>query len=1061
MKARSACFLVLLVIFISSVHTVEALQPKRPDPTQNDSCAGHAELNGWESSQFLQVSMGQRSEISAQFLAYPGCGGRMLDALRQLGAKIGFADEKSGFALVTVPRDKLLETLDIAGVEYAYTRDDDRNYYQDPDAKVPQSDRKAEPVPTIVIPYPRVAKTLPADGPFFDAGVIGLTDLWKQHPEADGRGTRVAVADEGLDLLHPELQEARDAEGHIVPKVADLGTLTTPEEDASWVQLGDPTQTSNGSFTAAGRNWIAPVDGTYRFGVLKQDLVLGPVGNSHTQKLSLSVGVLWDEQSGKVWVDTDGDGSFRNQRALRDYGQSHDIDWFGTKTGEDDNRIPFGLKIDVAKKAVYVRIGGEHGNLVSGALAGNNWTGGLYTGTAPSAQVIDESLGRADMLAQMVRSFARPDVDVINRSGGIGRAGYTGSREGIEDFAQHVLERAIAVYGKPLACYSAAVGTIHVNDYAGPEMLRRNRQVGSPYKDTINSFVWDLPNGMINTVVAPSANLETDSRYEPQDITWPDGKRHNFSDERFNPPAPDGYVIGANNSPTIPVVSGLLADLISAAKHDHIRYNAVRLNNAVFTGTKLLDGFAISQQGYGLINAAESWDQLAKMAKADNPANPDLTSFSLSRTEAGQSVAVQGFHADLANVGEKLDGQIWVTRRGGYAGGRKYSLSLRGNNGSFELVDHEATLVRDKATRIRFRTNGTSGWNIVFLELRDAKADVVMQDVPLSVRVPDAPKKMAAGVDQYESTIPPLHSESRFVRVGDDVQGARYVMKIPYTGPENISTRDFPGGRYRETKAPPGEPVDVAHHVGPMETLESLVANDQPGTQPIFWENRGRPEYATQYDGPAPDVPIHAELTVTKYAVAIEEGANDTLTVTNKLAAIEGKTELYDASLRSSQLSGTGTHASGEMQETLPANLVQWRVRVTPDSAPSDGADVYLLNCGGKNGCYVAAQKEFVAAGHTLFVDKPQAGGWKIVVRSRNASRQPATYTVHEALLVAGDTIDSDGGKHRSGDTWTLPLPSKQHDAQYAAFRIAGTPGNTREKNGLVIGLTPLDRNAP
>jgi hypothetical protein len=32
---------------------------------------------------------------------------------------------------------------------------------------------------------------------------------------------------------------------------------------------------------------------------------------------------------------------------------------------------------------------------------------------------------------------------------------------------------------------------------------------------------------------------------------------------------------------------------------------------------------------------------------------------------------------------------------------------------------------------------------------------------------------------------------------------------------------------------------------------------------------------------------------------------------------------------------------------------------------------------------------------------------------------------------------------------------------QYAAFRIAATPGNEREKNGLVIAMTPLDKNAP
>jgi Subtilase family len=1051
--------IVWLLVFLNSlpISLGYPIYAQEPDA----SCKGHAQLNTYERGQFLEVAEGQRPEVSAQFLAKPGCARPMLDALKDLGATIDFADERSGYALVTVPKDELLNTLDIASIEYAYTRDDDRIYYQDPVAKVPQSERKGEPVPVIAIPHARVATTLAPDGPYFAADEIGLTKLRQEHPEADGRGIVVAVPDEGFDLLHPALQRARDATGNTVPKVADLSTLTTFDEDSGWVLFGDSIQTNQGAFRAAGRSWTMPEDGMYRFGIFRQDLVLGPEDNAHSKKLSLSVGVLWDQQNGHVWVDTDGDGSFKNQRALGDYGVTHDIDWFGAKSGDEDNRIPFGIKIDAAQNAVYIRIGGEHGAFVGGSLAGNRWTGGLFDGTAPSAQLVDESLARASLIAAIVEMFARPDVEVVNRSGGLGRAGYTGSHEGIEDFAQRVIERAIAVYNKPIATYSSAVGTIHVNDYAGPEMLRRNRQLAPPYKDTINSFVWNLPNGLVNTILAPSANLDTESRYKPFTLRWPDGRTRSFSDDRFEPNAPDGYVIGANNSPTIPVVSGLLADLISEAKHEHIRYNATRLNNAVFTGARLLDGFPVSQQGYGLINAAQSWDQLAKMAKADDPANKELTSFTVSRIEAGRSIEVQGFHADLPNVGEELDGEIWITRHGGYAGGRKYTFSLRGNGGNFELLDHKAALERDKPTKIHFRTDGGSGWNIVFLELKDVAADVVMEDVPLAVKVPDVPEKIAAGVDKYESTIPPLRSESRYVLVGEDVQAARYDMKIPYTGPENISTRFFPGARYRTTKEPAGEPVNAAHHVGPMETLQSLVINDAPGTQSIFWENRGRPEYATQYDGPAPDVPIHAELTVSKYAVQLKRGANDTLHLTNQLAEIEGKVELYDATLKTSQLPGSGLHASGETERTLPGDLVQWRVRISSDSIFSEPADVYLMNCAGKEGCSVVAQQEISAAGKTISIDKPQAGDWKIAVRSRGQVHQTVTYTVHEALLTKGDAIDPDNSKHPSGETWTLPLPTKQSDAQYAAFRIAGTPGVESEKNGLLIAMTPLDGNTP
>src|ERR1700728_3713411 len=169
-----------------------------------------------------------------------------------------------------------------------------------------------------------------------------------------------------------------------------------------------------------------------------------------------------------------------------------------------------------------------------------------------------------------------------------------------------------------------------------------------------------------------------------------------------------------------------------------------------------------------------------------------------------------------------------------------------------------------------------------------------------------------------------------------------------------------------------------------METLESLAVNDEPGTQQIFWENRGRPEYATQYDGLAPDVAIHAEITVTKYAAAIATSAVHTLTVANKLADVEGKVELYDATIKASQLAGTGPHDWGELERTLPPGLEQWRVRVTSDSSSTGPTDVYLLDCSGKNGCYVAAQQEIATPSKTLAVEDPHEGAWKIVVRSRD-----------------------------------------------------------------------------
>jgi hypothetical protein len=247
-----------------------------------------------------------------------------------------------------------------------------------------------------------------------------------------------------------------------------------------------------------------------------------------------------------------------------------------------------------------------------------------------------------------------------------------------------------------------------------------------------------------------------------------------------------------------------------------------------------------------------------------------------------------------------------------------------------------------------------------------------------------------------------------------------------------------------------------------MLTLRSLVPNTEPGIQVVGWENRGRPEYSTPYDAPSPDVPIHAEVTVTKYAMSISRGPGSTLDITNKLADVEGKVELYEASVNSHSLIGAGTHSDGELEVELPPALVEWRVRIRSSSTSLIPSDVYLLNCTGKDGCYVAAQAEITGTGQTVVADSPTSGKWKILVRSRVQQMRPRRYSVQEAQLRPSVLpIETLNLMHSSGSTWSITLPVGQEGIQYAAFRIAGTPGEKRQEKGMQIAMTPIGQNLP
>lgn len=1038
-------------------------------PSGFGQCANHAVLSDDERSTFISAAYGTRPEIAVHFLAAKDCSANVLHSLRDLGAYVRFADERVGYALAIMPKEKILDALDLPGIDFASAAIfgiDDVYYYKD-SSLVSPLERKITPVPPIMIPYPRVSTMLPKDGPYFAAKEAGLTSLWRQYPEADGRDVRVAMLDEGIDLLHPGLQVATNMKGKLVPKVSDIVVFTNPDEDAGWIEFGEPIRTKDGTFEADHRTWTVPHDGTFRFGIFSKQIYLGDEWlwrlehDTHIKKVQLSVGVLWEQESKRVWVDTDGDGDFRNQRALGDYAETHDVDYFGSKDGEDDNRIPFGIKIDAAKRAVHLSItDGPHGTWVAGPLAANRLTGGLFDGAAPNAQLIDvRILPTSIHLASALSSFARADVDIVNKSGP-----FANSYD--DAFPRRVLERAIAVYGKPITCACQIAGALDVSDYVSPEMLRRNRDLSPPYAETMNGGLQLNRDGLVNTLLAPSTSLITQSRYMPYVVPWEDGRLH-ITDVVLGPPAPPGYAIGANPSPTIPVVSGILADLISGAKHGHIRYNAARLSQAVLTGTRLVDGFPAAEQGFGLINAAGAFDQLVKMAGADDPGVAELTSFAVVRLQDGHRTEVNGFQTDLPQPGRTLHGQLWITRRGGYAGGRNYTISLRGNDGTYQVLDHKLTFVRDEPVRVRFVARVTSGFHVAFLQLRDSNAGAVMQEVPLSVRAPDVPENLAPGVEKYKTTIPTLRNDTRYVHLGEDAQAARFLMRIPHDGPGFISLRAMPGFRYGvvgdrfvAANRPPGAAVDAAHHVGPIEEFESLFLNTKPGTQEIWWTNRGgQQEYATPYDDPAPDVAITGTVTVTKYAVAFSKHSDQTLHMTNKLAEIRGKVELYDAKLTSSELGRSGSQPPVTIERTLPSHLSQWRVAVSFATNWSGDVTAFLLDCTGKQGCVVAAQRPVTARGTTLVVDDPHEGEWRIVIWSRARGQKLESFHVREAtLLPVSDATPSVDQTCAPGSTRSIPLPA---GVSYAAFRIAGTPGDVRQENGLRIAMRPLRTDVP
>ncbi|HEY0341788.1 MAG TPA: hypothetical protein VGC34_13345, partial [Steroidobacteraceae bacterium] len=207
------------------------------EPTPAADCANSRRPDVTELRRVIEATYGNGPDVYVEALAQEGCESHMLESLSLVDARLRFSDPRVGYALFRVDRERVLEVLDLPGVAEL---DVPTMWNQDRRTRslgfIAIAEREIQPLPAIAIAFHRVTTTLAADGPFFAASEAGLTQLWQRHPEADGRGVTVAVVDNGVDYLHPELQLARDAGGRLVAKVADIVPVDSPEDpNPNWV----------------------------------------------------------------------------------------------------------------------------------------------------------------------------------------------------------------------------------------------------------------------------------------------------------------------------------------------------------------------------------------------------------------------------------------------------------------------------------------------------------------------------------------------------------------------------------------------------------------------------------------------------------------------------------------------------------------------------------------------------------------------------------------------------------------------------------------------------------
>jgi hypothetical protein len=572
----------------------------------------------------------------------------MVAGIQAAGGLVAYRHDSLGYVRASMPIAKIAVVDELDSIQAA-----------DVDQVLPLP----SPVLEAVEDEPQAAPdaTTPPVNPWLPAGDIGGPQFRQANPTYDGRGVVIGILDSGVDVTRPELQTAKTLAGASVPKIVDwvAGTDPLTDGDASWVkmetQVSAPTKAT--TFTFAGATYTAPERGDYRIGVFDEALLCAnPASANCETKNNVNLdgdgtdkyAVLWDEKRNRVWVDTDQDLSFADQKSLQEFAKRRDWDKFGVDnatTAAIVEEMPFVVDVDAANK--YVNVGlvaSGHGTHVAGIAAGKGYYGGAFDGVAPEAQVVSVrgclfggGCTSHALIEGMIYLADDARADVINMSiGGLPALNDGNNARAelynrlIEDFKVQIFLSqgnngpGVNTSGDP----SVTTNAVAVGAYQSAATWAANYDSIVPKTHTMWPFSSRGPRedgGFKPNITAPGSAVST----------WPTWNRNVASARSFV--LPPGVEMIQGTSMASPHAAGGAALIVSALKQNAtgeggLKYRPELLRQALNSTATFVPGYQAHEQGNGLMNVPAAWELFRQTTKRTEvtalaPVNTILASF--------------------------------------------------------------------------------------------------------------------------------------------------------------------------------------------------------------------------------------------------------------------------------------------------------------------------------------------------------------------------------------------------------------------------------------------------
>ncbi|TMC03537.1 MAG: hypothetical protein E6J41_27165, partial [Chloroflexi bacterium] len=470
----------------------------------------------------------------------------------------------------------------------------------------------APPVPAPASPpappgAPLTPDRLTADNPFTPSRDVGSPQFIAAHPAWDGRGSAIAIIEFLPDPRHELFRgPARDLDGSPCPKLRRFVSACEPGagdfDPRCCARMDVAVEVRGGEFAHEGRRYRVPGSGRYRFGTYHLVDSIGP--GPRFAETTVEVPVLWEERSGQVWVDVDGDGDFAAHRPVRDVNAAWDVFEFPPQVGATQLGPTQAVRVHASQRVITFHTALlAHTAAVAAVAAGSHLLGGDAHGVAPGAQLVIVQragwiLDRRDHheIEAFCVAASQPDVSVIctQQSPHIGYPQDGGS---------------LVARGPASSTLGADLGDGRATLAAGASVHRdtldqRDRPARLADPEGVLDFSSRGPaadGAMKPDLLAPGLWLAPEEEAPP-------GARGLRS---YSTPA--GYRMVRGTSFAAPALAGVAALVASAARQSGLAVDGARLRRALLAGARHIEGFAAHEQGAGVADVAATWDAYRRL----------------------------------------------------------------------------------------------------------------------------------------------------------------------------------------------------------------------------------------------------------------------------------------------------------------------------------------------------------------------------------------------------------------------------------------------------------------